>query len=132
MPQGNKNYSVIAAKQKHGSNYVSSKDVWYRRAASVFYKAHTEGLIVGFSTAMEFATYIRSIAPQNCPVFGHTFVDRGHGFSKWSPSIDKINPAQGYTPGNIQIISMFANKMKQDATPKELQQFAEWALALNN
>jgi hypothetical protein len=78
---------------------------------------------------MEFASYVKSIAPAKCPVFNRRFVDRGVGFSPWSPSIDKIDPAKGYVRGNVQVISMLANAMKRNATPAQLRQFAEWVLS---
>jgi hypothetical protein len=61
-----------------------------------------------------------------CPVFGYA-LERGDGCVKYnSPSVDRINPTQGYTKNNIQILSNKANSMKQDATPEELLKFAEW------
>jgi hypothetical protein len=77
---------------------------------------------------MEFASYIKSIAPAKCPVFNRRFVERGAGFSPWAPSIDKIDPAKGYVRGNVQVISMLANAMKRNATPAQLNQFARWVL----
>ena len=45
-----------------------------------------------------------------------------------SPSLDKIIPETGYAKGNIQIISWKANKMKNNATSEELNNFAKWVL----
>jgi len=125
---GSKNPSALAAKRKAGSAYIESSDVWYRRAAGIFHSARKRGIPIGFASAMEFATYVKSVAPDRCPVFDKRFTDRGAGFSPWSPSIDKINPKRGYVRGNVQVISMLANAMKRDATPAQLQQFAHWVL----
>lgn len=111
-----------------GGMYVPSSDVWYKRTAGVFYAAKRSGVPVGFSGVSEMAAYVRSLVPTKCPVFDKTFVERGAGFSPWSPSIDKINPAKGYVRGNIQVISMLANCMKRDATASQLKQFARWVL----
>lgn len=108
--------------------YVPSSSVWYKRASGVFYAARKRGVRVGFKGVGEMAAYVQGIAPTHCPVFGKRFEDGGQGFHPWSPSIDKRDPRKGYVRGNIQVISMYANAMKRNATPKELRQFAEWVL----
>lgn len=66
--------------------------------------------------------------PEICPVFGLPMY-KGEGRAHdMSPSIDEIVPGLGYVPGNFQIISLKANMMKQNATPEQLRQFAEWVL----
>jgi hypothetical protein len=110
---------------------VPSKSVWYKRSAGVFYAAKKQGTPLGFDTVAQLAAYVLAIKPPKCPVFDMPFVDRGKGFSNWSPSIDKIDPRKGYVKGNIQIISMLANCMKRNATPTQLKQFARWVLKEN-
>lgn len=115
--------SVVAS----GGQYVPSNSVWYKRAAGVYYSAKKQGVRVGFKNVSEMAAYVLEIKPPVCPVFKKKFVERGVGFNDWSPSIDKIDPRKGYVRGNIQVISMLANCMKRNASPKQLQQFADWA-----
>lgn len=126
--RGDKNPRAQLNMRKYGTNYVPSSSVWYKRASGVFYAARKNNVPVGFSSVVELAAYVRSIAPKKCPVFGEKFVERGNGFDRWSPSIDKINPKKGYVRGNIQVISVFANAMKRDASPRELRKFASWVL----
>ena len=125
---GENNPRAKKSKAVSGGVYVPSSSVWYKRAAGVFYAAKRNGVRLGFTTVAQLAAYVVAIKPGKCPVFGKTFVERGSGFSNWSPSIDKIDPRKGYVKGNIQIISMLANCMKRNATPAQLQQFARWAL----
>ena len=74
--------------------------------------------------------YIYSILPEKCPVFGTTFaymVGNGTGIARSdSPSLDRIDPKLGYVVGNIAVISMKANLIKQNASAEEIQKVAEW------
>jgi hypothetical protein len=46
--------------------------------------------------------------------------------SDGSPSLDRIDPKKGYVKGNVAVISYKANRIKQDATPEELEAVASW------
>ena len=124
---GQKNPRAKVSKSKT-KEWVPSHTVEYRRAAGIFYSAKRNNVPVGFPSVAALAEYVVRITPKECPVFGVPFQGRGSGFSKWSPSIDKIDPTLGYVPGNIQVISMLANCMKRDATRQQLEQFAAWIL----
>ena len=63
--------------------------------------------------------------PERCPVFGVPFVRLD---KKWAASLDKIDPSLGYVKGNVQVISMLANTMKNSATKEELTAFAMWVM----
>ena len=67
--------------------------------------------------------------PSHCPVFGFA-LQRNHKIPLFnSPSVDRIDPAKGYTKDNIQVLSQLANAMKQNATPEQLLKFAYWVLS---
>lgn len=125
---GKNNPRAKRALRLHGEHYMPSNDPWYKRASGIWYAAKKNEVPLGFASAHELASYAKGMAPATCPVFGVPFEERGVGFSKWSPSIDKVRPELGYVPGNIQIISMLANCMKRDASPEELRLFALWVL----
>lgn len=108
--------------------YLSSKDDWYIRAAAVFARVKKEGAKTDFDSIAELGVYLKSIAPKKCPVFNQSFVAGSGSPHAWSPSVDRIVPSKGYVRGNIQIISYKANTMKQNATIKQLIQFALWIL----
>jgi len=129
--KGAQNPRAKKSAERNGGEWVPSNSVWYKRAAGIYHSAKRNGVPVGFKSAAEMAAYVKSIAPDKCPVFGVTFTPRGKGFHRWSPSIDKIDPKLGYIRGNIQIISMMANAMKRDASPEQLRRFAEWVLRSN-
>lgn len=70
------------------------------------------------------------VIPERCPILDIPMKRNIGGLSRAqdSPSIDRIVPALGYVKGNIHVISMRANVMKNDATPEQLRKFAEWVL----
>lgn len=59
--------------------------------------------------------------PEVCPVFGQPFKLGIKGWSRDSPSLDRIDISKGYIKGNVQVISWRANDVKGDATIEELE-----------
>jgi len=64
--------------------------------------------------------------PDVCPMLGIVLNYDGNGGvgytrSDDSPSIDRIDNSDDYHPGNIQIISWRANRIKNDSTLEELE-----------
>jgi hypothetical protein len=58
------------------------------------------------------------VIPETCPALGLTLCrDAGDA----SPTLDRIDPKKGYVRGNVQVISMKANRIKNDATVEELK-----------
>ena len=68
--------------------------------------------------------YVYMISPKDgmCPILGTPMRIN----TRYTLSIDKIVPEKGYTQGNIQIISLKANQMKNDATNAELLKFSQY------
>ena len=68
------------------------------------------------------------VVPTHCPILGlplySTLGKKGGGPN--SPSLDRIEPALGYVPGNIVVISNRANRLKSDATIEELRKIASF------
>jgi hypothetical protein len=59
--------------------------------------------------------------PNLCPVLKIPLVPSSDGqYSDNSPSLDRKVPYLGYTKGNVQVISMRANRIKSDANSAEL------------
>lgn len=108
--------------------YVPSHSPWYVRAAAVFSRIKNENAKTDFTSIVELADYLQSIAPKKCPAF-HKRLRGGVGTPhKYSPSVDRIIQTKGYVRGNIQIISYKANTMKQDASLEERELHARWTL----
>ena len=68
--------------------------------------------------------YIKSIWPKDdcCPILKTPFEIAAKGSNRnTSASIDRVIPNKGYTQGNVVIISMLANRIKNNATPEQVQ-----------
>jgi hypothetical protein len=126
-PSGDRQGQRKRAIEKYGEA-LASTNIWYKAANRITFKAKYKNIPIGFDSVMELAFYLREIAPSKCPVFRIPFVTKGNRPNPQSMSVDKIDPRKGYVRGNIQILSYKANAMKQDATPEQLKQFAQWAL----
>lgn len=66
--------------------------------------------------------------PELCPVLGIPMkINKGCSTSRdSSPSIDRFVPALGYVLGNVCVISLKANRIKNNGTPEELMAVALW------
>lgn len=72
---------------------------------------------------------IREVYRDVCPVLGIPLKRNKRGSANSdSPTLDRIDSTRGYEIGNIQVLSNKANRMKSDATPEELLQFADWII----
>lgn len=77
------------------------------------------------SRGIEFAiTRADIIIPEVCPVLGISLTIGGKR-SPNSPSLDRIDPAGGYVPGNIRVISDRANRLKGARSLEALLRLAE-------
>lgn len=77
------------------------------------------------------------ILPERCPYLGiiidyRSASERECERPQNGPSVDRIDSTKDYVPGNVQVISTLANRMKQEATPEQLIAFAKGVLALHS
>ena len=61
------------------------------------------------------------IIPNFCPVLGIPIVQNQSKQSNNSPSVDRLDNNKGYTKDNICIMSLKANRIKNDSTLEELK-----------
>ena len=68
--------------------------------------------------------------PKVCPILRIEldWKAKGNGGQDNSPSLDRIDSTKGYVKGNVMIMSTLANRMKQNATPEQLNQFSRYHL----
>jgi hypothetical protein len=73
------------------------------------------------------------VIPEYCPVLGIKIVPHigtgrhpTHEEKDRCPSIDRIENSKGYTPDNIVVVSVRANRLKSDASTDEIRKVAEF------
>lgn len=64
--------------------------------------------------------------PTHCPVLGRMLrvVGGKQGGGDDSPSLDKVIPSLGYVPGNVLVVSLKANRLKNQLSTEQLIAFA--------
>jgi hypothetical protein len=61
------------------------------------------------------------VIPEYCEVLGIKLSQKGNGtHSDSTPTLDKIIPNNGYTKGNVKVISWKANRLKSDCDDPEV------------
>lgn len=66
------------------------------------------------------------IIPEICPILNIPLVFGDKIIHDASPTLDRIDPSRGYIPGNIQVISNKANRIKTNASIAEIELVFEW------
>jgi len=61
----------------------------------------------------------------HCPILGIKF-EIGRKVWYNSPSLDRIDNTKGYTKDNVIVVSLMANSIKNQATPDQIRQVAEF------
>src|SRR5437660_1978478 len=112
-------------RRTHKAEYAAYQKDYYRSNPGIYLinacrsRARTKG--IPFNLTQE-----DIIIPEFCPVLGIRLEHGTKGFRESSPSIDRVDPIQGYVKGNVVVISFRANRMKMDATLEELEKLVEW------
>ncbi len=76
---------------------------------------------------LEFSIEVGHIViPTLCPVLGIPIViEACRPPAPGAPSVDRIDNAKGYTPGNVRVISFRANALKSNGTLEEMRLLVE-------
>jgi hypothetical protein len=66
------------------------------------------------------------VVPTHCPVLGIRLAKGTRKRHDNSPSLDRLVPERGYVPGNVAVISLRANTLKNSGTAEEHRHIADW------
>lgn len=62
-----------------------------------------------------------------CPILGIKYeFANGNQSCPRSPSLDRVDNSKGYTKDNVKVISLRANKLKNDATKEEIEKILNY------
>lgn len=115
----------VAAKERAYRDMAYARD----RAKLLYRGARNRAKLLGVEFAIQYSDVH---LPEKCPVLGMPFNLIGkRGDSRYSPTIDRINPKRGYVPGNIMVISFRANQIKNDASAAEIRAVADFYTKLD-
>lgn len=130
--QDTTNRKQINARWNASTKGLAAKQQWRERnpkrawcvhiSAGIRTRAHKKGVPFNIS-----ATYLFSVTPDVCPVFGtpFSFINNGQ-MTPDSPSVDRLRPELGYVEGNVRVISIKANNIKSAYTANDVAKVAEW------
>ncbi len=90
------------------------------REYNIWHRAKTRSKTYGIDFNLELSDII---IPDVCPIFGTVFITGDYDLT---PSIDRMDSTKGYVKGNIIIISNKANRIKSNATAKEIRKVADF------
>jgi hypothetical protein len=113
------------ARAKSWKSLLKQNDPKRYSASQMAGSAAKRGKALGLPVDID-TRFVLSLCVDNCPVLGKPLRYGGGIKSKYSASIDRIDSAKGYVRGNVQVISLLANLMKNEADESELLAFADW------
>lgn len=102
--------SIISESSHYIVNRVSGSNAW----------------LTHFERGEDFSIELEDIVvPDKCPILGipleyHRGVKQDNSYS-----LDRIDSSKGYVKGNVWVISLRANRIKNDSTPQELRLIAD-------
>lgn len=64
--------------------------------------------------------------PTHCPILGLMLCPQMGKSAHNSPSLDRIDSSKGYIKGNVQVISLRANILKNNASFQEIEMLYSW------
>jgi hypothetical protein len=128
--EDNKERLLAAGRQHYANNREEMKARQYKKYREelptyLFYAAKARSKQFGIPFSIEKTDIV---IPDVCPVFGTPFEV---GDRNTAPSVDKIDPTKGYVPGNIAVISMRANRLKNNATLGDLEKLIAYLRAVS-
>ncbi len=129
LPELNKGtYGKSVSKQTYNRTPHPKTDL--ERAQRAYYSRKKENSKRG---KWEFSIAFNDVIwNTHCPILGIEINWFADFRQENSPSLDRINPKEGYIPGNVVLISWRANRIKNDGSAAEHLKIAEFLNKIEN
>jgi hypothetical protein len=116
-------YEVMEDGQLRHQHYYKSKRVgsFEKKLKVMFVSARQRSKKLGIEFGIVEGDVVRR---ETCPVSGVALNFSSTKISDNSPALDRIDPSKGYVPGNVWVICQRVNRIKNNATAKELMMIA--------
>lgn len=127
---------AIDARWNNSEKAKAAKQKWKerdpKRAWAVYARGGAKTRSGKFSVPFDLPDgYILSITPDYCPVFGTPFTFIGNvGIQDDSATLDRLTPSKGYVVGNVAVVSMKANRIKNAYGSADIRSVADWLKGL--
>jgi hypothetical protein len=72
------------------------------------------------------------VIPETCPALGIPLFYGDGKMTDNSPSLDRLEPSIGYVKGNVEVISVKANRIKNNASLEEIEKVFKWLKGKQN
>lgn len=122
LTQGRRTQCRKCMNRTHGLTAVQNDGRSYTREYIIYHNAKKRAKRLGIPFDLNLEDIV---IPAKCPLLGIPLVLDHTTMCDDSPSLDKLIPSKGYVRGNILVISMRANRIKQDASIDELMLLTE-------
>jgi len=113
--------------EKQRQAYLNShaKKPWVSLISAAAFRARKKGVLHELTEAWGAATYTGFCALTGIQFVLATRTGNRRGPSAYSPSIDRIIPSLGYTPGNCRFVLHCINSGKMDLTDESFRQIMQ-------
>jgi hypothetical protein len=123
--------TLIGKKSLKGSREAEYRKKWGNKNGTAIYDQQREKYRLKKANAtragVEFNINFGDIVwNTHCPMLGIELDYFASGRKENMPTFDRIDSLKGYVHGNVQIISMRANRIKNDSTVEELCKIADY------
>lgn len=114
---------AILQEEEHRKKWGDKEDVRYSVLRNKFRQKKANAVRLGIAFDLDFGDIV---FPERCPILDIELDILAGPYSDKAMSFDRLDPKKGYTKDNTVIISMRANRIKNDSSLDELEKIVSY------